>query len=155
MTLVFVLLLVYQVKHFLADFPLQTPYMLKKFLPGWEFVKPLAAHAAVHSVFTLVICLAVHPSKWWLALVDFGAHFIVDRIKASPQLLGRFRALSAGEYRAVQSMANYEGKNGELLLAKKLGLEKLRSNTYFWLALGGDQFAHHVTHYFIIYMLVS
>ena len=38
------LAVIYQVKHFLADYPLQTPYMLQKFKEqDWE--TPLAAHA--------------------------------------------------------------------------------------------------------------
>lgn len=81
---------VFQVKHFVADFPLQKEYMLKKFLPGWEFVLPLATHCAVHAAITLGIVLAVRPHLWWLAVVDFVVHFVMDRIKSGPNYLGRF-----------------------------------------------------------------
>lgn len=84
------LIAVFQIKHFIADFPLQKEYMLRKFLPGWEFVLPLATHCAVHAVMTLGIVLAIRPSLWWLAVADFVVHFIMDRIKSGPHYLGRF-----------------------------------------------------------------
>lgn len=86
------LVLIYQLKHFIADYLLQGKYMLKKFAPGWEFVLPLAAHCAVHAVFTFAITAVFVP--WLLAAslaaFDFVVHFIMDRIKASPRMLGRF-----------------------------------------------------------------
>ena len=88
----FWLIIVFKIKHLLADFPLQTSYMLGKFKPGWDFVLPLAAHSAVHAVFTLAIFLACgRKDLAWLSLVDFIIHFCVDRIKASPALLGRWK----------------------------------------------------------------
>ncbi len=86
----FVLLIVFQLKHFVADFPLQREYMLKKFGAGWEFVLPLSLHSAVHAAFTLVICLVCNASLWWLAAADFAIHFAMDRIKSGPRYLGRF-----------------------------------------------------------------
>jgi hypothetical protein len=90
-TTTLLLLCAYQLKHFFADYPLQTPYMLRKFESGRTWILPLAAHAGVHAGATLLIALCVRPSMFWLALVDFVVHFIVDRIKASPSLLGRFK----------------------------------------------------------------
>lgn len=119
---VFLLLVLYQLKHYLADFPLQGAWMLGKFRPGWDFVGPLAAHAGVHGLFTLAIA-AVFGAGWFavgLAVFDFVTHFVVDRIKASPDLLGRYKP----------------------------------DQRQFWWALGGDQMAHHLCHYFIIWMLV-
>jgi hypothetical protein len=93
-TAVLALLVAYQLKHFLADFPLQGRYMLGKFRPGWDFIPPLLAHAGVHGAFTLllswlagarpIVCCA-------LAVLDLGVHFGVDRVKASPRLLGRWK----------------------------------------------------------------
>lgn len=90
MTTLFALLFAYQVKHFLADFALQTRWMLGKFRADWSFFWPLAAHAGVHGALTLAICLVVDPELWWLCLVDGVSHFILDRIKAGPRWLGRF-----------------------------------------------------------------
>lgn len=43
---------------------------------------PLAAHSAIHALGTLLICLFFMPQLWWLSLVDFFVHGLVDRIKA-------------------------------------------------------------------------
>ena len=88
---IFTLLIVYQFKHFLADFPLQREYMLKKFSPNWDFFFPLCLHCGVHAVLTLAIVIVFGiPHLWWIALVDFGIHFVMDRIKSGPRYLGRF-----------------------------------------------------------------
>lgn len=87
---IFFLLLIFQVKHFLADYPLQTTWMLGKFKPDWSFFWPLTLHCLVHAWFTAVIVTAIDPTKWWLAVVDFVIHFVMDRIKAGPKYLGRY-----------------------------------------------------------------
>ena len=139
----FLLLVIYQVKHFLCDFPLQTSYMLGKFKEsGWA--KPLAAHAGVHALFTYLISLAF-GADWFLAFLlayfDFVVHFTMDRVKASPNLMGRWKALSPNEYQgAIQS--------------PELFRKALRGNQLFWWALGIDQAVHHLTHYAIIAVLV-
>lgn len=90
MKTLFTLLIVFHVKHYLADFPLQTKYMLRKVRVGTEWIIPLTVHCLVHAVFTFFICLYYRPELWWLLAVDFLSHFLMDRIKASPNLLGRF-----------------------------------------------------------------
>ena len=84
------LLILFQVKHFFADFVFQNVWMLQKSRPGWDFVLPLSIHCAVHSLSTLAVALYLNPSLWWLAVVDFVIHFILDRIKAGPRYLGRY-----------------------------------------------------------------
>jgi hypothetical protein len=125
---ILILLVAFQLKHFLADYPLQTPYMLGKFKGGKEWILPLSAHSCIHAVFTLLICVGYtvyrgEASKlvWMLPIADYVVHFIVDRVKASPNLLGRFKP----------------------------------HQPYFWWALGADQAAHHLTHYVIIAILVG
>lgn len=90
MTLIFLLLVLFQIKHFIADFPLQREYMLKKTHDSWKFMAPLATHCGVHGLLTLAIVLPINPQLWWLALFDFGAHFIMDRIKSGPKYFGRY-----------------------------------------------------------------
>ena len=88
---IFTLLVLFQLKHFICDYPLQTQYMLGKMqATGW--IQPLAAHAAVHSLATYIITMYfVGPFTAILfALADFIVHFTVDRIKASPKLGGRW-----------------------------------------------------------------
>lgn len=90
---IFILLIVFQIKHLIADFPLQNEYMLGKFKRGKDFILPLAAHAGVHFVFTFFIVFFFKFDimlALTLALFDFFTHFIIDRIKASPDLLGRW-----------------------------------------------------------------
>jgi hypothetical protein len=116
------LISIYQVKHFLCDFPLQSQYMLRKVAGDWGFVIPLAYHCSVHASFTLMFCVFINPKLWWLAILDFVIHFVMDRIKAGPNYLGRFNDYS------------------------KAG---------FWNALGFDQMIHHLTHYFIVWVLVT
>jgi hypothetical protein len=74
----------------------------------------------------------------------------MDRIKASPNLLGRYKALSADE---MKSILSYLPTLGEAGVQEKFG-DQLRSNVYFWWALGLDQGVHHLTHYAIIWMLL-
>lgn len=119
----FVLLVLFQIKHFAADFPLQTQYMLGKFKKD-DWILPLSAHATVHAFITLVIALAFSNSLYvivFVTIIDFIIHFIMDRIKASPDLLGRWNP--------TQSM--------------------------FWNMVGIDQMVHHLTHYFIIYIIIT
>lgn len=125
---VFMLLIAFQFKHFICDFPLQNQYMLGKMnLTNWKL--PLAAHAAVHALGTfLITCLLFKSAYYMNAIVlgailgtaDFIIHFVVDRIKASPKLGGRFNP----------------------------------TQPYFWWALGADQMTHHLTHYLFIFVIV-
>lgn len=168
--MIWLLLVLYQIKHFVCDYPLQGKYMLGKFKSGWDWVLPLAAHAGVHGGATFLIALCVKPkSAFWIALFDMAIHFTMDRIKASPNLLGRFKALSGSEYSKIaerlQEVAAIEKKNLETKTSgdetnicydvKAYAAERFRSNTYFWWALGLDQGVHHLTHYFIIWRLLS
>jgi hypothetical protein len=159
---IFILLVIFQIKHFLADYPLQGKYMLQKFKEkGWAL--PLAAHAGVHALFTLIIagvCWKCAGLIWWFcpiiaipyALFDFTVHFTMDRIKASPKMMGRWKALSGGEVKGVQEILS---SDKETLLTKKSAKELLQNNTYFWWALGFVQMVHHLTHYIIILFLVG
>lgn len=117
----FQLLVLFQIKHFIGDFPLQREYMLKKFLPGWEFFIPLATHCIVHGLLTLAIVMAVSFNLWWLAVIDFVIHFIMDRIKSGPRYLGRFS-------------------------------DKNRAG--FWNSFGIDQMIHHLTGFYIIWVVI-
>ena len=84
------LLILFQVKHFVADFVLQNVWMLQKARPDWDFVLPLAIHCGVHAGLTLVAALYLNPTLWWLAVLDFVIHFTMDRLKAGPRYFGRF-----------------------------------------------------------------
>lgn len=128
MTELLILLVIFQIKHFVCDYPLQGQYMLGKMkATGWKL--PLAAHAGVHAIATFTVAYLFLDLAYWLdnlvfatvlALADFIIHFTVDRLKASPNLGGRFKP----------------------------------TQPYFWWALGADQMAHHLTHYAIIFAII-
>jgi len=126
---IFTLLIAFQFKHFICDYPLQTSYMLGK-MRATNWVLPLTAHAAVHAIgtFTVSYIFLLNLSYTLdailfasiLSVTDFVVHFFVDRLKASPNLGGKFNP----------------------------------TQPYFWWALGADQMAHHLTHYFLIFTLI-
>lgn len=72
----------FRLKQFICDFLLQTDWMaLNKGLPGREGYRALFSHTILHGIGTTVIMLVFAPMLWWLGLVDFAIHSLVDRIK--------------------------------------------------------------------------
>lgn len=136
--MIYLLLVIYQLKHFLADYPLQTKFMLGKFLPFPKFILPLASHGLVHGIFTFLIALYFKPCQTALLFgaVDMVVHCGVDFVKANPTLGGKFKPLTKDTYLAATP-------------------DQVKSNTYFWWALGADQMAHHLTHYALIAGMLS
>lgn len=87
---ILLLLIAFQIKHFLCDFPLQSQYHLRKgHSEGW--VLPLLSHCLVHGAGTFLILMWINPIlALILSVLEVGLHFVIDRIKASPEMLGRF-----------------------------------------------------------------
>lgn len=57
---------------------------------GW--IRPLAAHAGVHAIGTIILVSLFNTKlALLLGLADFILHFAVDRLKASPDLGGRWK----------------------------------------------------------------
>ncbi len=119
---IFILMIVFQLKHFAADYIFQYNYMLRKVSPKWDFIGPLALHCAVHGVLTLGICLYYKPQLWWLGVADFTIHFFLDRLRSGPNYLGRYKDIH---------------------------------QSIFWWILGADQMFHHLTHIWIIWVLIQ
>lgn len=76
--LMFVLLIALQIKHFIADVPLQSHFLAQKC--GFEdHIRPVVYSALIHGVLTIVIFL---PAVSWIALgfglFDGVLHFLVD-----------------------------------------------------------------------------
>lgn len=130
---IFVLLVVFQVKHYVVDYiwQLSNPDSLKKFdRSGWEW--PLFKHANEHAVASVLISLVTIYAYgvplnddviiFLIAIYFFDGiiHFTMDRIKASPYIWGKY---------------TYPDKR-------------------YFKALGFDQSVHHLTHYAIILLLV-
>lgn len=122
--IVFVLLVLFQIKHFLCDYIFQGKYMLGKFKDhGWFL--PLLSHVLVHVLGTaLIIAIyAFYIGTSWKAFfiliaLDAVVHFTMDRIK-------------------VVASKQYTVQDKE-----------------FWWWLGYDQSLHHLTHYVIIFGLI-
>jgi hypothetical protein len=90
---IFLLLVIYQFKHFFADYIFQGKYMLGKFKDKDWFL-PLLAHVSCHGIATFIIAV-IFVSNFWIVLgvtaLDMVAHFIMDRVKASSKMLGRYK----------------------------------------------------------------
>lgn len=168
--MIYLLLVVYQIKHYVADFPLQGAFMLGKFKKSPDFILPLLSHGAVHGAMTFLIALCFKSPMVAAAfgLTDMVVHCIIDRVKASPDLGGRFKALTKTDFekhygQVVELKRLVIGADVNEAIVLNSHLEtietdwdaRLKSNKYFWWALGADQFAHHITHYAIIFGLLK
>ena len=153
MKLLFLLLIVYQLKHFIADYLLQGEYMLGKFKPDWSFIKPLLAHVGVHAIFTFTIAtlLVAWPIALGLALLDAIVHFTMDRVKAGHKYLGKYKPVTSKEYIDAKNIIDSHTASTVTINKEK---NRLRSNVLFWWSLGLDQMVHHLTHYSIIYLII-
>ena len=78
----FYLSVLFLIKHYVADFLLQTGWMALGKARAENWLLPLCIHVGIHTLGTALICLAVAPRLIWLAAVDFGVHFAIDRSKA-------------------------------------------------------------------------
>lgn len=95
--MIYLLFILFQVKHFIFDYPLQTDWMLKKASPLFrEWVGPLFVHSSPHAFGTVIICALFGAPEliFPLGTLDFASHFVIDRVKASPYLLGRYKSNS-------------------------------------------------------------
>ena len=74
-------MLLLTVKHIIADFVRQNSWMAigKDQRKGWAL--PLLAPCLVHLGVATVLILAVAPRFWFVALIDFAVHIVVDRAK--------------------------------------------------------------------------
>jgi len=73
--------LVLTVKHIIADFFLQNSWMAlgKDQKTGWAL--PLLAHCLVHLAVSMLLILIIAPKFWFVAVIDFAIHILVDRAK--------------------------------------------------------------------------
>lgn len=103
------LMAAFVVKHWVCDFLFQNKYMLGKFKPWPDFVLPIALHSWVNAIGSIAACALVLRDGFVMfiepivlaVLAEFVAHFVIDRIKASPALLGRYRDTNTGIFWSV------------------------------------------------------
>jgi len=80
---ILILYLAFRAKQLICDFFLQSAWMaLVKGQPDkMDGSKALFYHAGIHGVGTLILMLYFAPTLWWLGLVDFVVHSIIDKTK--------------------------------------------------------------------------
>ena len=68
-------------KHVVADFFLQNSWMAhgKDQKTGWA--RPLLAHCLVHLAVSMTLILIIAPRFWFVAVIDFLIHIVIDRAK--------------------------------------------------------------------------
>ena len=80
-----ILYVAFRLKQVTCDFFLQTSWMAS--VKGSPFnmggAKALGLHAGIHAVFTFVLMMIFAKSLWWLGLVDFAAHGVIDKLKGA------------------------------------------------------------------------
>jgi hypothetical protein len=72
--------------HALCDYPLQGDFLAKAKnrtapIPGAPWWQALSAHAAIHAGAVFLI-----SQLWWMALIEFAAHFLIDDAKCSGRI---------------------------------------------------------------------
>jgi len=69
---------VFTLKQFVADFVLQTNWMAqgKARLQNWQL--PLLAHAGTHGVLCVLVTVISVPNLWWFGAIDFAIHMVID-----------------------------------------------------------------------------
>ena len=73
----------FRVKQVVCDFFLQPSWMaLVKGQPEKGGTRALVMHAGIHAIFTFALMLVFAPKLWWLGIVDFLVHAIIDKSKA-------------------------------------------------------------------------
>jgi hypothetical protein len=130
MICLFVLIAVFQLKHMLCDFPLQSDFMRIGKAKETDWLAPLLMHCGVHAAGTFIVTFAVckyyavafpEMIAFCCTLFDFGTHWLVDLIKAR----------------------------------MPIWMPSLRTSIrYYWWSMGVDQFAHHLGNLAIVAYLV-
>lgn len=95
---ILILLGVIEIKHLICDWFLQSPFIWiwggKGKARFVDYFLPLLTHAGLHALFTLVI-FWIYSGEYLVGLLagelDLITHFVIDRIKSSPYIFGRFK----------------------------------------------------------------
>lgn len=87
------LLILLEIKHVLSDYFLQSDWMgiSKRSKDNW--ILGLSAHAGIHGIITFLIISSWTKNIYYgvlAGLFDFITHFIIDRIKSSPNYFGNY-----------------------------------------------------------------
>ncbi len=90
-TTILMIVTLFAIKHFLADYLLQTDYIATYKGTRWD---AMAMHLIHHAIFTAVIVISIPfiPLVHALLIVvtEVAIHGIVDTVKASPRFLNQY-----------------------------------------------------------------
>lgn len=121
------LFLLFEFKHFICDFLLQTKYMLGKFNDKFkDYWYPLYLHASINGCGAFLISIFISnndnniKASILIFIIEIILHFIIDRIKASKKLLNRWDI----------------------------------KEKQFWWSLGFDQMLHRICYILYIFMIL-
>jgi hypothetical protein len=81
---ILILYVAFRIKQLVCDFFLQPSWMaLAKGQPAKKGgSRALFIHAGIHAAFTFALMLYFAPTLWWLGIVDFVVHSLIDKSKA-------------------------------------------------------------------------
>jgi hypothetical protein len=133
---IFVLLLAFEVKQLLCDYPILPDFLLKRFHSNG--IKAFILYSAFHGFITFTICLlltnAEYPLALLMSLLDFAAGFALAMFRSHSSMIARFKPLDLDEFMSASRKAK-------------------RQHRMYWTFFGLDQAIHHMTHFSIIYIL--
>ena len=75
--------LLFRLKHFMADYLLQTTWMARGKQKDEGWATALFAHAGMHAIGTTAIAAAFAPSMMFLGGIDLFLHALIDRAKVA------------------------------------------------------------------------
>lgn len=140
MMLPVVLIALMALKHFVASYPLQCSYTVKG-LGSSNWLLPMLARCSIHGAATIIVILSWwwhngEPMRWSILAIVAGAdmlsHFVIDRVKVSSELLGKYQVASPQEL--AQIAIDYQSKDASVVAAAQAESD---SNKYFWWVDGG------------------
>lgn len=103
--IILLLFFLFELKHFICDGLLQTVYHLGKFNDKFkDYWKPLLNHAWINGIGASMIAISFsngHKIAWMIFGLEIVLHFVIDRLKASKKLLGRWKTDQAMFWHAL------------------------------------------------------
>lgn len=135
-TQIFLILIAFEVKQFICDYPIHPTFILKRFQTDGN--RAFILHALAHACLTFLICFfmttAELPLIFMLASLDFLIDFMLAIFRSRTQLIAHWRPLDLEEF----------------MLASRR--DKVR-HRLFWAAYGLSRTIRHLTALGILYIL--
>lgn len=124
-TTLLLLYIAFRIKQYTCDFILQNNWIgQNKGLPNIAGHQALFIHILFHAIGTAIVMLIFAPSFWWLGLVDFAIHGIIDKAKAMLNYMTKWNMEHRGFWLALgfdQELHNFTHLAYILYLIHTLG----------------------------------